>query len=165
MPMPVLPAGHVVTAAELKQITDQIDSLTAPGWTPYGTAGTIIGASVTNPALGNSTWAARYRRAAGSDIVFCEGRIAIGSTFAPGNGVYRFAVPFNASSSAVANVVGQGFIFDAGTANRQGTIRFESAGFFNIYLHDSFSGVTNAGSGTAWATNDVIAWSLAYQPA
>lgn len=159
-----IPAGSRLLAEDLKAATDQITSNQAPGWTDYS-ASFALTAVTTNPTKGNSTYSARYRRSSGGDIIFYEGKLTIGSTFSAGSGVYRFSVPVNASATAIANVVGQAYIFDSGTANRQGTIKFEAAGYFNIYLHDSSAAITHTGSGTAWATNDTISWSIYYEPA
>lgn len=164
MPLITFSAGQRLTAAQLQTIVTQVDSLTDPNWTDYSNSFALT-AVTTDPTKGNSTYSARYRRPANCDLIHYEGKITIGSTFSPGSGIYRFSVPVNASALAIANTVGQGYIFDNGTANRQGTVKFEAAGFFNIYLHDSLSGFTNSGSGTAWATNDTISWSLVYEPA
>lgn len=168
---PDLAAGAYPRADQLEAIEDQVSALTGSGWTDYTTVAPSGGSAfaltavTTAPTQGNSTYLARYRRAPGSDLVLCEGYILVGSTFAAGNGVYRFGVPFNASASAILCACGPAWILDNGTAYRTGIVRFEAAGYVNWYLNASSAAITNTGSGTAWATGDIIAWSLAYEPA
>jgi hypothetical protein len=164
VPIASVSAGNRLTAAKVNELITQINSLTDPDWTDYSASFTLT-AATTNPTKGNSTYSARYRRPTNSDLIHYEGKITIGSTFSAGSGVYRFSLPVNASALAQANAVGQAYIFDSGTANRQGTIRLDAATYFQLYLHDSLSGITNTGSGTAWATGDIIAWSVYYEPA
>jgi len=164
MPITVVTAGSRLTAAKINELVNQVNSLTDPDWTDYS-ASFALTAATTNPTKGNSTYSARYRRPANADLIHYEGKITIGSTFAVGSGVYRLSLPVNASTLAQANAVGQGYIFDTGTANRQVTLRADAATYLQMYLHDSLSGITNTGPGTAWATGDIIAWSFYYEPA
>lgn len=163
--------GHVDRSDEKEAILDQLDSLTGAGWTDYTTTAPsggqafTLSAVTTPPTQGNSTYLARYRRPAGSDLCVMEFYILVGSTFSAGSGVYRFLVPFNASANAILCATGTGFILDTGTANRTGILRFEAAGYVNWYLNASASAIANAGSGTAWATGDIIAGTIAYEPA
>lgn len=150
-------AGQLLSAAALNAEID-------PAWTDFSSAFTLT-APTTNPTKGNSTYSAQYRRGPSHKLVHYEGKITIGSTFVAGSGIYRFALPVNADTTAIANAVGSGYIFDAGTANRQATIRIDAATYLTMYLHDSLSAITNAGSGTAWATGDILAWSVWYRPA
>lgn len=163
MPITVVTAGSRMTAAKINELVNQVNSLTDPDWTDYS-ASFVLSASTTPPTKGNSTYSARYRRPAGCDLIHYEGKLTIGSTFVAGSGVYRFSLPVNATTLAINNAVGQGYIFDNGTANRQTTLKIEAATYFVMYQHDSASAVTNAGSGTAWATGDTISWSLYYEP-
>lgn len=156
--------GHIPRGDEWEDLLDQVAGLTGTGWVDW--SGTFsLSAVTTPPTKGNSTYTARYRRPSESDAVDFEFYILIGSTFSAGNGVYRFPVPFNASASAMLCATGTGFILDNGTANRTGILRFEAAGYFNWYLNASANAITQAGSGTAWATGDIIAGSIRYEPA
>lgn len=157
-------AGSRLLAEDLLPWSDQINSLTAPGWTDWS-ATFALQAVTTNPTKGNSTYTATYRRPSGSDVVDFEWYILIGSTFSAGNGVYRFTVPFNAHATSILTSVGNGYILDTGTANRQGVVRFEAAGYVNLFLNGATSAITHAGSGTAWATGDIISGSIRYRPA
>lgn len=164
--------GHLVRGDELETTLDQIASLTGSGWTDYTTTAPsggqafTLSAVTTPPTQGNSTYLARYRRASGGDLVHMEFRILIGSTFSTGSGVYRFLVPFNASANAILCTVGSGYIFDAGNVNRVGVLRFEAAGYVNWYnATPAANAIDQSGHGTAWATGDIIAGSITYEPA
>ena len=161
---PNLPALHKVTAAEMDAVLDQVETLTGAGWFDYSSTFTLTAVSV-NPTKGNSTYLARYRQPTGSDLVQVEVCITIGSTFVAGSGVYRFSVPVNASTGSASCAVGVGWIFDSGTANRTGVVRFDAVSYVNWYLNGSTAAIDNTGSGTAWATGDKIAFSLTYEAA
>lgn len=163
MPIAVVTAGSRMTAAKINELVNQVNSLTDPDWTDYSASFTLT-AATTNPTKGNSVYSARYRRPANCDLIHYEGKITIGSTFVVGSGVYRFSLPVNATTLAQANTVGQGYIFDSGTANRQVTVRADAATYLQMYLHDALAAIGNAGSGTAWAAGDIIAWSIYYEP-
>jgi len=158
--------GHIPKGDELEATLDQIAALTAAGWTDISST-YVVGAVTTPPTKGSSTYNVRYRRSAGADLVHFEFRILIDATWAgaPGSGVYRFPAPFNASASAILCANGAGYVFDNGTANRACVVRFENAGNLNVYNDGGASALTHAGSGTAWATGDIISGSIAYEPA
>lgn len=160
---PNLTAGARLLAERTDAFLDQIESLTDPNWATYAGALTAV---TTNPTLGNSTTKWRYRQPAGpADLVHVEHQLVIGSTFTAGNGVYRWSMPVNASADSLACACGIAYIFDNGTANRIGVVKFETAGVVNIFRNDQASAMTNAGPGTAWATGDIVAFSIAYEPA
>jgi hypothetical protein len=156
--------GHLDRGDEKEAILDQIAGLTAPGWTDYSSSWVLDALSVT-PTKGNSTYSAYYRRPSGSDAIDFEFYVLIGSTFSAGSGVYRFPVPFNASAGSILRTTGSAYIFDNGTANRTGALRFEAAGYFNLFINAAASAITHTGSGTAWATGDIIAGTIRYEPA
>lgn len=144
-------AGNVIFASDV-----------SPGWVDYSSTFTLT-ATTTNPTKGNSTYAARYQYPTGGDLIETEIRIDIGSTFAAGSGVYRFLLPFAANTSDTA--IGAGYILDTGTANRNVVVRRETSTQVSIYLNAALTAITDAGSGTAWATGDIIQFSYRYQPA
>jgi len=159
-----IPAGARLLAEKLAPWRAQINELTAAGWTDI--SGTfVLGATTTPPTKGNSTYSVFYRRVDGGDLVHVRGYILIGSTFSAGNGVYRFPVPFNASAGAILAATGSGYVFDNGTANRACAVRFGAASYLEIYNDGAANALSNTGSGTAWATGDIIQWSIAYEPA
>lgn len=155
--------GHADRGHEKEAVRHQITSLTDPGWTT-DSAFTLNALSV-NPTQGNSTYLGRYRRPSEGDDIQYEFYILIGSTFSAGSGVYRFPVPFAASASAILCATGSGYIFDNGTANRTGILRFEASTYFNFFINAAASAITHTGSGTAWATGDIISGSIRYEPA
>lgn len=159
-----IPAGSRLLAEDLLPLTDQVTSQQVPGWTDWS-ASFVLGAVTTPPTKGNSTYSVAYRRPAGGDIVDLRGYILIGSTFAAGSGVYRFPVPFNASAGAILAEVGSAHIFDNTTAERTAIVKFGAAGYLEMVLNGAASAITNAGSGTAWATGDVLRWRISYEPA
>lgn len=159
-----IPALSRLLAEDLKAVTDQVTSEQVPGWTDWS-ASFVLGAVTTPPTKGNSTYSVAYRRPAGADVVDLRGYILIGSTFSAGSGVYRFPVPFNASAGAILAEVGPAHILDTGTAERTAAVKFGAAGYLEMVLNGAASGITNAGSGTAWATGDIIRWRIRYEPA
>jgi hypothetical protein len=160
----VIAAGSRLLAERLAEWSDQINELTAPGWTDWSST-FALQASTSNPTLGNSTKAARYRRVDGADVVDFEFRIVVGSTFSAGSGSYRFTVPFNASADAILQTSGTAYVLDNGTANRHLLMRFEAAGYLNMFLNNSTGALASGGSGTAWATGDILSGTIRYEPA
>lgn len=144
-------AGNVIFASDV-----------GPGWVDYSSTFTLT-ATTTSPTKGNSTYVARYRAPTGADKVDVQVRIDIGSTFSAGSGVYRFLLPFTANTADVG--IGACYILDTGTANRMAVVRRETSTQVSVYLNGALSGITDAGSGTAWATGDIIQFSFTYQPA
>lgn len=157
-------AGQYPPASDVEYITDQVEDLTHPGWVDVSST-FVLGAVSVAPTKGNSTYLVRYRRVPEGDVVDFELYILIGSTFAAGSGVYQFPVPVAPSASAILCALGPGYIFDNGTANRTGVFRFAPGGFLEWYLNGATAAITHAGSGTAWATGDIITGSIRYEPA
>lgn len=157
-------AGQYPPASDLEYGWDQVADLTHPGWVDWSSS-FVLGAVTTPPTKGNSTYLVRYRRSPDADVVDFEFYILIGSTFSAGNGVYQFPVAVAPSASAILCCIGGGYIFDNGTANRTGALRFAPGGFIEFYLNGATAAITHAGSGTAWATGDIISGSIRYEPA
>lgn len=134
----------------------------SPGWNDYSSTFTLT-ATTTNPTKGNSTYAARYHYPSGGDMVHVQVRIDIGSTFSAGSGVYRFLLPFSANGSDAS--IGAGYVLDTGTANRSVVVRRETTTQVSCYLNGALTALTDAGSGTAWATGDIIQFAFTYQAA
>lgn len=155
--------GHADRGHEKEAVRLQITQLTSPGWT-VDSAFTLQALSV-NPTQGNSIYSGAYRRPANGDDIQYDFYILIGSTFSAGSGVYRFPVPFAASARSILASTGSAYIFDNGTANRTGILRFEASGYTNLFINGGSSAITHTGSGTAWATSDIIAGSIRYEPA
>lgn len=164
--------GHNNTGLEAATVLDGVEAGLGRGWVDISST-FVIGAVTTPPTKGNSTYVVTYRRPGSTgtgvtgfgDLVHVNGYVLIGSTFSAGSGVYRFPVPFNASANAILAACGSVFVFDNTTANRCGTCVFGSATWVELYVDGSASALTHAGSGTAWATGDIIRWSIAYEPA
>jgi hypothetical protein len=125
--MPSLAVGHEPTAAELKQITDQVDSLTSPGWTDYSSTFAWT-SSGTAPALGNGTKIAEYRRSASSDLVEVIIKLTFGTTSTYGTGVFFFSLPVTAATNAQVLPVGWAYALDSGVQEYAGICKTESAG-------------------------------------
>ena len=94
-------AGQYLSADDLQAMVDQIDELTAPGWTAYTPTWASSG---TAPSLGNGTLTGRYRRAANSDEVEVEIKLQWGSTTTSGTGFYNWTLPVTAAAAAVTAV-------------------------------------------------------------
>lgn len=134
----------------------------SPGWVDYSATFTLTATSV-NPTKGNSLYVARYHLPGNGDMVHVQVRIDIGSTFSAGSGVYRFLLPFVADTADVS--IGACYILDTGTANRMAVVRRETSTHVSVYLNGALSAITEAGSGTAWATGDIIQFAFTYQSA
>lgn len=160
--------GHANRGDEAEKIRDAIRAHFGSGYTDWSSSFSVS-AVTTPPTKGSSTYNVAYRRPLGQgDVIDFEFYILLDATWAgaPGSGVYRFALPFNASSGSLLRACGTGFIFDAGTANRQTLVRIENVAgvhWLNVFLNGSAGGITNTGSGTAWAANDIIAGSIRYE--
>lgn len=144
-------AGNTIPASDV-----------SPGWIDYSSTFTLT-ATTTNPTRGNSTYAARYHYPSSGDLIHVQIRIDIGSTFSAGSGVYRFLLPTSANTNDTS--IGAGYILDTGTANRSVIVRRETTTQVSIYLNGALTAITDAGSGTAWATGDIIQFAFTYQPA
>jgi hypothetical protein len=144
-------AGNAILASDV-----------SPGWVDYSSTFTLTAVSV-NPTKGNSTYVARYHYPSNGEVIQVQVRIDIGSTFSAGSGVYRFLLPFSANTNDVS--IGSAYILDTGTANRMAVVRRETTTQVCLYLNGALTALNEAGSGTAWATGDVIQFSYIYQPA
>lgn len=153
-------AGKFASAAALEATYDQIDALTAPGWTSY--ASTFAWTSTgTPPALGTSTVTAAYRRSTDSDLVIVEFAITFaGATF--GTGSYRFSLPVAASAGAILRTVGTAWLLDSGTTTRPASTQFISSTTLSI---TSVTGEVTSAVPWTWANGDQIRCSLQYEPA
>lgn len=157
---PVMPAGHIITAADVTAILDQIASLTAPGWTSYTPAWTSTG---TAPAIGNATVVGKYRQPSGGDVVDAYFTIIFGSSSTYGTSEYRFSLPVNAHAELVGYTIGDAYALDSGTQEYGGLVKVETASTIRV--------VKDAG-GTwgqlvpfTWTTNDRISVNVRYRPA
>jgi len=154
-------AGSRLLAERLLEWSDQINELTAPGWTDYSSSFDIIG-STTNPTKGNSVYAADYRRPDGSDLCIARFRVTIGSTWSSGSGNYQWKLPFDPASPVIS--VGSAHVFDSGTAIRNAVVSpGDTTGYVYIWRNDASTPLGSAGPGTAWATGDIVTVQYAYK--
>jgi hypothetical protein len=158
---PSMPAGHEVTATDMDAILDQIDSVTAPGWTSYTPTWT---ASSVNPAIGNGSITGRYRRASGGDLLHFQLRIAMGSTTTFGTGVWRVTYPSPApSATALTFLSPHGYAIDASNSGATWAIVAKTESTYLVMGSGGGSLVTPTIPFT-WATNDVLTLEGFYQP-
>lgn len=165
-------AGQFLTADDLQAMVDQIDSLTAPGWTTYTPS---WGSSGTAPAIGNGTLAGRYRRAANSDLVEVEIRLTFGTTTTAGTGLYNWGLPVNAAAAAVTQIeVGSCQVTDAGAISEPGVCVLASSTLLVCTMGpwpntattiNNRGGQIGATSPFTFGTSDAIVMRLAYQAA
>lgn len=160
MTMPNFTAGRKLRASELNTLADQIDSLTAPGWTSYTPTWSSSG---TAPALVNGTISGRYRRAANADLITVEIRIGMGSSTTYGTGFWTLTLPFNASATSANQSLGIAYFDDTGTLTRTGGCRFN--GTTQLICDHATLGVVGASVPHTWASTDVLRLSITYQPA
>lgn len=170
MAISLLTAGAKLRASVLNSLINGINSLNKPAWTSYGSTSTFLTASVTNPTLNNSTFAASYRQTTSGgdlgDTVIARGTLTVGSTFSAGSGNYKWLLPVAASAAAQAAGVGSFWINDTGTAFRAGSVIFSDSTHVELHPHNGTGGpYGSAGPGTAWATGDQVRWQIEYEPA
>jgi hypothetical protein len=160
MTMPNFGAGGVLFASDLQQLSDQIESLTAPGWTSYTP---VITTSGTAFSLGNGTVTGRYRRSASSDLVIATGVLTFGSTTSVGTGSIFASLPLTASAAAVTQQsVGRARILDSGVTNFGGVSTVMQSTTTLAFMGHNGQ-VTN--TWMTWNTNDQLAWEVEYEPA
>lgn len=154
---------HAPTAAEMLQIINALQS-TINGLTDFS-GSLVIGASVTPPTKGNSTYVAAYVQR--GQMVLFTGKVTIGSTFSAGSGTYTLNLPVTASANAVSNIMpGSMLVNDAGTSIHSGTMALASTTTVNIYSDGVTSGsLGSAGPGTVWNTGDHFEWAIEYEAA
>ena len=158
-------AGQRLTATQLQALATQIDSLTAPTWTSYGTWGTLITAVTTNPTQGSSTCTAYYRRADNSNI--CDFQyflnIDTGGGFNAGSGAYRFLLPFAASS--LENGAFHMAINESGVALRVGTSSYVDTTHLAGWYDAAGGNIGSGGLSTSWTTGDWLRITGSYRVA
>lgn len=157
MALPVS-AGGIVLASDINELADS-------AWTSYGSAGTIVTAVTTSPTLGTSTWSAAYL--ATTDLVIVRFSITINTT-APwnaGSGAYLILLPFAASTGSISGSVGSAWMDDFGTAPRIGAVYAASSTTVSVWRDSTSAAIGSGGPGSAWATNDKLALTYAYEPA
>jgi hypothetical protein len=165
-------AGQFLTADDLQAMVDQIDSLTAPGWTSYTPS---WGSSGTAPAIGNGTLSGRYRRAANSDLVEVEIKLVFGSTTTVGTGLYNWGLPVNAAAAAVTQIeCGSCQVTNASDISQPGACVLASSTLLvctqgpwpnTSTTINNRGGQIGAASPIAFGTGDTIVMRLAYQAA
>lgn len=154
-----IPAGSRLLAEDLLEWSDQIDSLTDPGWTSFTPTWTSTG---TAPAIGNGTRTGRYRRSAGGDIVHFEIFFRAGSTTTFGTGEWRFSIPVAADATSVNGTVGAALILDSGLQTRMAVWHFITS---TTVAPDTASGTVTNTSPQTWANGDELRISGFYVPA
>lgn len=159
MAMASFSAGNRVYASDLEAMARQIDSLTAPGWVDYSGTFTIT-ATVTPPTKGNSTYVARYRQPASSDVLDVEVYISIGSTFVAGSGTYRFLLPTAMPSAEL--VACHATINESGIAFRSGGSSIVDTTHFEAWADGSNAVIGSSGlfSGGGWTAGDFMRFSM-----
>lgn len=158
---PTIAPGEYPRGDEMETILDQIDSLTAPGWTTYTPTWTSTGSA---PTLGNATIRGRYRRSVDMDLVIVEFAFIFGSTSAAGTGAWRFSLPVTASAAALDYGAGTGYILDSGTEEMPAASRVLTTTTVGVYSEGG-SGAVGAGVPITWATNDQVRFTVMYEPA
>lgn len=157
---PSIPAGKKILASDFTAIMDQIDQLTAPGWTSFTPGWTSSG---TTPAIGNGSINGYYRRPAGSDLIEVRGILTWGSSTTPGTGIWRLGLPVNAATNEVGRSAGAAYVLDSGTQRWAAAAYIQTASYLHIV--NGAGGDVGLGVPMTWAVNDVLAWRAVYEPA
>jgi hypothetical protein len=158
-------AGQRLTAAQMQAVVAQIDSLTAPTWTSYGSWTTLLTAATTNPTQGSSTVTAYYRKPADSDICDIQYYLSIntGGGFNAGSGTYRFLLPFTAST-----LEGGAFhmtINDSGVALRVGATSYYNTTHLTGWYDAAGGSIGSGGLSKSWTTGDWLRITGSYRVA
>lgn len=162
---PTLNPGEYPDGAELEAILDQIDSLTAPGWTSYASSLSWT-SSGTAPAFGNATITAEYRKTVDSDLIDVRVQVQFGTTTTFGTGVYLWGLPVAAASSEVGFTVGTGYGIDTGTQEYGGVVKIDTSGLFRVLpASNSTDSPTNWGQTApfTWGSTDVFRAAFRYR--
>lgn len=119
-------------------------------WTSYTPT---LASSGSQPTLGNSTLAARYRLTGTSlDITIS---LQIGSTFSAGSGTYEFSFPSGVVAVAHRRAIGTAYVFDTSVpAHYSGVAFLKSTGDdIQVVLGTTLLAAT---APITWATGDEI---------
>lgn len=149
--------GETLTASTLN--SDVRDNLRAIGgaWTPYTPAWT---ATTANPTLGNGALSGRYLSAGALTMVSIS--LTIGSTTAPGSGVYFLGLPVPQAAGTSNWPVGQAFLRDASaTPGRFARTVMANGGTVWLMADDGVQWA--AGNPFPLATGDQVVLTCAYE--
>lgn len=157
--------GHYPTGAELEAILDQIDSLTAPGWTAYTPAWTAFGVA---PAIGNGTATGAYRQSTDMDLVIVRGNLTFGSTTTYGTGIYFFSLPVAASAGWIGCAGGTGYALDTAVQEYAGVVKIDGSTTLRILPASNNTDSTANWGPTApftFGNGDSVRFQVIYEPA
>lgn len=134
-------------------------------WTDWSST-FAIGASVTPPTKGSTTYAASYHEV-GKTVDYGFGIVInTGGGWSAGSGLWYFPVPVTAHTRALAQAVGSVYVADQGIALVVGSCFFDTVSRLAIVLQTVPGGFLGAsGPGTAWATGDILRASIRYERA
>lgn len=156
---PTPTAGSMLTGLDWEAVVDQIEELNDAEWITYTPTWT---GSTGNPAIGNGTLTGRYRRAAGSNLVIADMRIAMGSTTTYGSGFWSIGFGLAPSTASSNSMVEVGVAIDA-----SGGATYPLAGraFSGALVMGTPTGsLVNATNPMTWATSDELRITLIYEP-
>jgi hypothetical protein len=158
---PDMTAGSRLLAEDTDAFLDQIDSLTAPGWTSYTPTWNNTS---TSPSIGNGSWTgSRYRRPSGMDLVLFEIKLLWGSTTGAGTGSFwSFSFPVTPSATE-ADWSGIAWLEDTSAGARRFWHAFAFAGA--ILVCAEAGTLAGTGSPWTWATGDTLRVRGWYEPA
>lgn len=121
---------------------------------PWASYTPTFASSGTQPTLGNSTLAGRYKRQFSTtlDVLIS---LQIGSTFTPGTGTYRFGLPAGLIALAHRRAIGSAYVFDtSAVAHYAGVAILRSNGTeITVVLNTTELAAT---APITWATGDEI---------
>jgi hypothetical protein len=130
------------------------------GWTSYAMVTTSTG---TPPNVGAGSQGGRWIQLAHHTILF-EGYVIFGAGMSQGTGRYFFPIPFAAAVASFAST-GTAYILDNGTANRGAFAVNLTTGRDQVFITGTPSGDVGAGSPQAFASGDLIYFSIMYEVA
>lgn len=136
-----------------------------PGAITYGSDTTSLTATGSNPSKGDSSYAMEYLRAVDSPLIVARFKFVIGSTFGPGEGLYRFLLPAAASAGSISCAAGVARVVDNGVTIRVGAVLVVDATHCSITLDGFGDELGSDGPGTGWAGSDQIIGQILYEMA
>lgn len=154
--------GQYPDGYDFERQNDQMEALTAAGWTAYTPTWTGSGG---NPAIGNGTLTGRYRLVPGGDLVQATIRIQAGSTTTFGTGFWSVGYPTGIPPSATSllELVVPAITIDASAGNRFNVTGQDFVGALVFNYHTS--SIVGPTVPFTWTTSDMLTANFCYEPA
>jgi hypothetical protein len=146
-----LPASGLASTTGSGAVALETYATYTPTWSASGTA----------PSLGNGTLSGTYTKT--GKLVVATIAFTVGSTTTFGSGVWRFSLPFNASTDALLNGAGAVFMLHTGSSFYTGVAKANgTANGIEVIVNGSGNQVGPTSPFT-WASTDQLSVTVTYQ--